>query len=270
MASGTQISALFFLIPAISSHHALMVLLVLSIITGLVMIVLFGYLSDQKAVRVAKDQLRAQLLAVRLFQDQPQVVLRAYGRILTGTGRYLRVSFKPLAVIILPMIALLIYGDRYLGSLPFQTNQLILLKARLDKPESLDNISLRLPTGLAESAPAVHIADSNEVDWRLVASSEGNYTVNVLAEGQELSKQVVVSNNLTHLSQCRLRSHFWERLLDCAEPALPANAPVRLLAVNYPTRDIDLGPWATNWLVVFFVVSLAAALLFKFILGIEI
>lgn len=269
MVLGTSISHLCFLLP-IASRHALAVLLLLSIFTGLLMIVLFGYLSDQKAVRVAKDQLRAQLLAVRLFQDQPQVVVRAYGRILTGTGRYLRVSFKPLAVIILPMIALLIYGDRYLGSLPFQTNQPILLKARLDKPDALDNVSLFLPAGLTQSAPAVHIADSNEVDWRLVASADGDYKVNVLADKRELSKQVVVSNNLVHLSQCRLRGHFWQRLLDCAEPALPTDAPVCLLAVNYPTRDIDLGPWATNWLVVFFVVSLAAALLFKFILGIEI
>jgi uncharacterized membrane protein (DUF106 family) len=269
MALGTSTSHLCILLP-IASHHALAVLLLLSIVTGLVMIILFGYLSDQDAVRRAKDQLRAQLLAVRLFQDQPQVVVRAYGRILTGTGRYLRVSFKPLAIIIVPMIAFLIYCDHYFGSLPFQANQPILLKARLDKPDALDNISLRLPAGLTESAPAVHIADANEVDWRLVASGEGNYMVNILADGQELAKQVVVSKNLVHLSDCRLRGHFWQRLLDCTEPALPANAPVRLLAVNYPARDIDLGPWTTNWLVVYFVVSLAAALLFKFILGIEI
>ncbi len=268
MALGTPTSS--FLVLPIASNHALIFLFVLSIITGLVMIVLFGYLSDQNAVRRAKDQLRAQLLAVRLFQDQPQVVLRAYGRILTGTGRYLRVSFKPLAIIIVPMLALLIYCDRYMGSLPFQANQPILLTARLDKPEALDNISLRLPQGLTESAPAVHIAEDNEVAWRLVASGEGNYTVNVLAGGQELGKQVVVSNNLAHLSECRLRGHLWQRLLECAEPALPANAPVRLLAVAYPARDIDLGPWTTNWLVVYFVVSLASALLFKFILGIEI
>ncbi len=269
MIQGTPISTLVVL-PAIASNHALLVLLVLSILTGLVMIVLFGYLSDQKAVRVAKDQLRAQLLAVRLFQDQPQVVLRAYGRILTGTGRYLRVSFKPLAVIILPMIALLVYGDRYLGSLPFQTNQPILLKAQLAKTGGLDNVALRLPPGLSESAPAVHIADNNEVDWRLVASADGDYTVNVLVEGQELGKQVVVSDYLEHLSECRMRGHLWRRLLDCAEPALPAHASLRLLAVNYPSRDFDLGPWTTNWLVIFFVVSLVAAVLFKFILGIEI
>jgi hypothetical protein len=80
----------------------------------------------------------------------------------------------------------------------------------------------------------------------------------------------VVSNNLAHLSECRLRGHLWQRLIECAEPALPANAPVRLLAVAYPARDMDLGPWTTNWLVIYFVVSLASAVLFKFILGIEI
>ena len=269
MAMGTSTSSLCILIP-IASRHALFVLLILSVVTGLVMIVLFGYLSDQKAVHNAKDQLRAQMLAVRLFQDQPQVVLRAYGRIITGTGRYLRVSFKPLAIIIVPMIALLIYGDRYLGSLPFQANQPILFKVQLDKPGALDNVALRLPPGLSESAPAVHIADNNEVDWRLVASAEGHYTVNLLAEGQQVGKQVVVSTNLAHLSDCRMRGHFFQRLLDCAEPALPAASSVRLLAVNYPARDFDLGPWTTNWLVIYFVVSLAAALLFKFILGIEI
>lgn len=269
MALGTSTSNLCFLLP-IASNHALLFLLVLSVLTGLVMIVLFGHLSDQKAVRYAKDQLRAQLLAVRLFQDQPQVVVRAYGRILTGTGRYLRVSFKPLVIIIVPMIVLLIYGDRYLGSLPFQTNQPILFKAQLDQPGALDDVALRLPPGLSESAPAVHIAGDNEVDWRLVASADGNYTVQLLAGGRQVDKTVVVSSNLAHLSECRMRGHLWRRLLDCAEPALPASSPVRLLAVNYPARDFDLGPWTTNWLVIYFVVSLAAAVLFKFILGIEI
>jgi len=36
-----------------------------SIVIGLLMIVLFGYTSDQKAIGIAKDQLKAHLLAVR-------------------------------------------------------------------------------------------------------------------------------------------------------------------------------------------------------------
>jgi hypothetical protein len=56
---------------------ALVVLL--SLIIGLLMVVVFRYTSDQKAIRLAKDQLKAHLLAVRLFQDQLPVVLSSYG-----------------------------------------------------------------------------------------------------------------------------------------------------------------------------------------------
>jgi len=59
--------------------------LVISIVVGLLMVVLFRYTSNQKAIRIAKDQLKAHLLAVRLYQDQLPVVLASYGRIVRGT-----------------------------------------------------------------------------------------------------------------------------------------------------------------------------------------
>ena len=67
----------------------------LSFVIGLLMVVVFRYTSDQKAIRIAKDHLKAHLLAVRLFQNQLPVVLSSYGRILLSTGRYLRLSFVP-------------------------------------------------------------------------------------------------------------------------------------------------------------------------------
>ena len=56
----------------------------ISIVIGLLMVVVFGYTSDQKAIHVAKDHLKAHLLALRLFQDQIGVVIRSYGRIFCG------------------------------------------------------------------------------------------------------------------------------------------------------------------------------------------
>ena len=48
----------------------LAIVVMLSVVVGLLMIVLFGYTSDQKAIGIAKDQLKAHLLAVRLYRDQ--------------------------------------------------------------------------------------------------------------------------------------------------------------------------------------------------------
>src|SRR6266446_4478524 len=103
------------------SHAPLVLVFLLSLVVGLLMVVIFRYTSDQKAIHVAKDHLKAHLLALRLFQDQIPVVIRSYGRILLATGRYLRLAFMPLLFVSVPLILLLAQVDRYLGSIPFET-----------------------------------------------------------------------------------------------------------------------------------------------------
>ena len=93
----------FAALPSFLQDNLPLVLVILvSAIIGLLMVLVFGYTSDQKAIHTVKDQLKAHLLAVRLYQDQLPVVLASYGRILSGTGRYLKLAFKPLLYVILP------------------------------------------------------------------------------------------------------------------------------------------------------------------------
>ena len=105
--------------------------LAISIVIGLLMVIVFRYTSDQKAIGRAKDRLKAHLLAVRLFQDQLPVVMRAYGRILRGTGSYLRLAFTPLLIAILPITFLIVQLDRYFGWMPLQPAQTFLVEARV-------------------------------------------------------------------------------------------------------------------------------------------
>src|SRR5436305_8625018 len=101
-------------------HAPLMLVFLLSIVIGFLMVVVFRYTSDQKAIRAAKDHLKAHLLAVRLFQDQLQVVLISYWRILRSTGSYLRLAFMPLLYVSFPLVFLMVQVDRYLGFTPIQ------------------------------------------------------------------------------------------------------------------------------------------------------
>ena len=110
----------------------------ISLVIGLVMVLVFGYTSDQKAIHLAKDRLKAHLLALRLFQDQIRVVLRSYVRIVLATGHYLRLAFKPLLFVIVPMTLLIVEVDRYLGSVPLSTGEAFLVKARIDNPDLLN------------------------------------------------------------------------------------------------------------------------------------
>ena len=242
----------------------------ISIVIGFIMVIVFGYTSDQKAIHVAKDQLKAHLLALWLFQDQIHVVLRSYGRIVLATGRYLRLAFKPLLFVIVPITFLIVQLDRYLGSMPLPTGQAFLINVRMDNPNILNQATLQLPEGLATTAPAVQVPSENEVAWRVVAAKAGDYIINVQVSGQTFSKRVVVGSGLLRVSSIRLRGKFWERIFVSGESALPENDLVQAIDVPYPARNIAFAGIEWNWIWLFFVLSLAAGFLFKSILGIEI
>src|ERR1051325_4791732 len=195
------------------------------------MVLVFRYTSNQKAIRRAKDTLKAHLLAVRLFQDQLPVVLRAYGKILLGTGSSLRLTFAPLLVAIVPMTFLIIQLDRYLGATPLQPMQSFLLEAKSNTAESLDQIELRLPDGLMASAPPVHILKEKIIVWRLQARQAGEYFVDIETGGQTVEKQVVVSPKMERLSPVKPRGNFWSRMLSSAEPALPDTSSIQSIFV---------------------------------------
>ncbi|HZQ22202.1 MAG TPA: hypothetical protein VFA89_05320 [Terriglobales bacterium] len=247
-----------------------LIVLLISVVIGFLMVIVFRYTSDQKAIHKVKDQLKAHLLAVRLFQDQLPVVLKSYGRILRCTGRYLLLAFRPLLFVIIPMIVLIVQLDRYLGFAAVNSGQAFLVKAQASGVDALNDISLLLPPGMRTTAPAVHAPASHEVIWRVVADDGGAYDINVDIAGQKLAKTVVVSSGLARISPVRLREHFWQRMLESGESALPSNSPIESVEVSYPLRDISFLGYEWNWIWLFFVLSLAAGFAFKTVLGIEI
>jgi uncharacterized membrane protein (DUF106 family) len=248
----------------------LAIVVVVSLVVGLLMVVLFGYTSDQKAIGIAKDQLKAHLLAVRLYRDQIPVVMGSYGKILRGTGRYLKLAFKPLLYVIIPITLLIVQIDRYLGATPIPPYRPFLLTVHTTGGDALNDATLGLPPEITMSAPPVHVAAENEIVWRLVGSKEGKYEVKIAAAGESAAKVVCVGSGLPRISTVRLRGHFWERMFSSAEPALPEDSPIESISINYPDRNIEVAGYGMNWIWLFFILSMVAGFIFKELLGIQI
>jgi len=272
---------------AIASHNAaiaafnlflltspLAIVIVVSLVVGLLMVVLFGYTSDQKAIGVAKDQLKAHLLAVRLYRDQIPVVMGSYGKILRGTGRYLKLAFKPLLYVIIPITLLIVQIDRYLGQTPIPVNTPFLLTVHARSSDELgwlNDTVLDLPPEIAMTAPPVHIPAENEIVVRLVGSREGKYELKIPSPpGPSVTKAVCVGDGTPRISTIRLRGHFWERMFSSAEPALPERSPIESISIKYPDRNIEIAGYGMNWIWLFFILSMVAGFIFKELLGIKI
>jgi hypothetical protein len=204
---------------------------VVSVVVGLLMVVLFGYTSDQKAIGIAKDQLKAHLLAVRLYRDQIPVVMGSYGKILRGTGRYLKLAFKPLLYVIIPITLLMVQIDRYLGATPIPPNTPFLLTVHLVASTAgsaaTNDATLDLPPEITMTAPPVHVAADNEDCLATGGLKRGKIrSKDRRRPARAVTKAVCVGNDLPRLSTVRLRGHFWERMFSSAEPALPENSPI--------------------------------------------
>jgi hypothetical protein len=258
-------------ILAITRHSLLnsplAIVAILSLIVGLGMVLLFAYTSDQEAIRIAKDQLKAHLLAVRLYRDQIPVVIGSYGKILRGTGRYLKLAFMPLLYVVIPITFLVVQLDRYLGAMPIPPQAPFLLSIQSD---ALNDVRLDLPSEVTMTAPPVHIPSEDEVVWRLVAARGGNYELKINAGGKNATKSLSIGSDMPRLSTIRLRGQFWQRMWSSAEPALPNDSPIRSISINYPDRKIEVAGYGMNWIWMFFILSMIAGFIFKELLGIQI
>jgi hypothetical protein len=254
----------------LQSRASLVLVFILSAVIGFVMVVVFRYTSDQKAIRFAKDRLKAHLLAVRLFQDQIQVVLVSYWRIVKSTGTYLRLAFMPLLYVSVPLIFLIVQADRYLGHMPIPPGRDFLVKAKLADSGVLEQAALQLPPGLSLTAAPVHMPETREIVWRVASQGAGTHNLEVMAGDQSYSKVLEIAGGIRRISQVRMRDRWWERIFVSGESALPANGPIESIEVNYPERTIAFAWIEWNWIWLFFVLSLIFGFVFKTVLGIEI
>jgi hypothetical protein len=244
-------------------------LAVISVLTGGAAMLVFRYASNQPAMRRIKNRVQAHILEVRLFPDQLGVVSRAYLRALRGTLLYLVYTLQPMLILLVPMLVVLAQLNLRFSLLPLRPGDSFILKAKLRDLAAAGTVSLRLPNGLALTAPPVHIPALSEVDWRIRAKEKGNFSPAVVVGNRAFTKRVVVASHPTVLYAKREQRSWLDWLANPGERTLPAAAGLRAIDVSYARRSIRAGPFETVWWVFFLVVALASGLIVKFVLKIE-
>jgi peptidoglycan biosynthesis protein MviN/MurJ (putative lipid II flippase) len=90
-------------------------LTVVSLLVAMALLVIIKFTSNQRALADTKRQILASLFELRLFQDDPRLMLRATGGLLRQQGRYLAYAFVPVLVAFVPITLLLLHLQAYYG-----------------------------------------------------------------------------------------------------------------------------------------------------------
>ncbi len=243
-----------------------------SLATGIVLLMTFRYFSDQKGLRVVKDKIKAHLLGIRLFKDDPALMVAEQGHLFSATFTYMRYALTPFAVMLIPFIILVLQLNFYFGYQPLRPggSAIVSLKWRPLIPWNEMAVPIHVPEGLAVETPALRIAGNREVDWRLRAKHEGRFELIFQIAGQAIQKEVLVTDRLERVTPTRRQASRLEMVLPRGEAPLPHNGLVEAIEVRYRPLSFGVFGWRLHWAVLFLVFSLASAYTLRHVLRVEI
>jgi hypothetical protein len=224
---------------------ALLTLVAFSTAAGLLILLVFKAISNRRALQTARRKLRSHLLAIRLFADDPAVILRSQGRLLLCTLRYMALLLPAFLAVAIPLFLAWDRLDAIWGRAPLEPGETVILTARLS--DSVSNPLLVAPDWLPVESPPVRVDAVHEVSWRLRVGRAGSGDVSVTAGAERVSKRIEARPGLHYLP----------------DRETAAGGPILWLEAPYPRSELAVWGVSASWPVWFFLISTITALAFR-------
>nr|MEE4269691.1 hypothetical protein [Candidatus Krumholzibacteria bacterium] len=265
-AIANALNALGDLLSAPFGHAAALAVAVLSAVTGVIMLLLFKWSTNQDQLVAARQVLTGRIYEMGLYQDHLSVLGKIQRDLAVANLKYLRWSLPALLVVALPMVLILAQMDAHYGHRPLVPGETALVTVQLETDQVHQKDGLRLeadPGVLVETRPLRDL-QGNLVRWRVRAEEPGTHNLTVaLADGTRLAKTLVVGDGTPRLAKVRQKESLGRLLLNPAEEPLPQDSPVASVQVSLPRRELDYGLFRTSWLIALIIFSLVAGLALK-------
>lgn len=241
-------------------------LTVVSLLTSILLLIVFKKTSNQKALEAVKRKIHAGLFEIRLFNDDFRSIFRAQLDILRHNLTYLRYSTVPMIWTLPPLVLLIAQLQFHYGYESLQPGHPALVKATLRSSEGSAKPALRLEAaaGLEVKEPAVWVPSLREMAWRIEPVAAGDYELKIVNGSETVTKTVRVmdgSDLVVRRSPLKVRG-FLDELLYPAEPPLPSSG-FESIAVTYPEAKVDVFGFEMHWMIAYFVLSIAFAFLLR-------
>lgn len=244
---------------------------IISLVSGVIMVWIFGKVSDQTTIKNIRETIRGNLIAVRLFQSDIGVMLRLQRRIFGDTFRYMRYALVPMFVLIVPVVLIMTQLNLRFAARPLEPGEPALVKAYVRDGAVLDDeVSLEVGDGIVVETEGVRIPSTQEVIWRVRANALGSHRIVVRVGGETLDTRIIAGDGWGAVPQRRTGRGMLDTMLYPGEPPIPEAHAVEAVEIGYPPLELGVFGLRVDWLVAFFVLSMGFGFAFKDALGVEV
>jgi len=237
---------------------------IISAVTGLVLLILFKYTSNQQAIGRVRDNIKADMLALKLFKDSISVTLRSQGRVFKGAFLLLFHAIRPMLVMIVPVSLLLAQMGLWYQSRPLQPGEetVVTMKLNSNIETPWPRVDIGPTTAVDVTLGPVRVFSNKEIYWKIRAVEGGYHRLIFQVVEQQIDKELAVGDSFMRLSTERPGWHWADILLYPVEKPFAPDSAVQSISIDYPER-LSRTSGTDWWLVYFFIASLVFALLFK-------
>ena len=254
-------------------------LVLCSVVVGVLMAIGFRFTSNQQAIRRAADGCRAQVLAIKLFQDDLVGILHSCGRLLRHTGARLGHSVPPMLVMIVPLAFLFSQLAMWYEHAPLVPGEATVVQLQSDSRawSFVQQAALVETTALEVEAGPLRDLGRESLYWRIKPGGDSSSLEEPGSLRWEIGKQVVekrivISDDMQRLQPINIRRPgpgWWDQFLYPGEPGLPRGGALRGIEVDYPRRQTPIFGLNVPWWATFLIVSMLSALAVKPLVGVS-
>lgn len=243
-------------------------LFIITSVTGVAMLYLYKWTSDQTKLKAVRQRLKAHILEIQLYRTDLRIMLRSLYRVFAKNLTYMWLLLPPAILLIALVVLVVVQCYPRFQYRPVAPGEKVLVKAVLREwpSGSSDAVNLSVPDGVRLDSAPLAIPSLREVDWRVVPSGAGTHELVFTAGGEKLERTLVSGVGIEGVSPVRSAFSLAGYIENPLELPVSQGSAFESVVVMYPERDMGLPlMFGMNWIVYFFVVSFLVALGWKFV-----
>lgn len=252
-----------------------------SAVFGVFALWVFKHVSPQRRIKAAKEQIKAHLIEIRIWQDDLRIVGWAILKVLGRNLQYLALNLTPFVPLFLPFALVVAqfvvrYGFAPVPVTPAPVGQHV-VDHRAGGGTTIDielvpahaarisELKLVLPEGVEQVSPLVVNARDGRAFVEIVARTSGLHELAFDLGGTRETKLYAAGDVVPRTIQGERGRGFVDALLWPAEPAFGADSPFARIRYTQPPADLGWLPSGPGGIVLSFLIlsMIAGALAIK-------
>lgn len=244
---------------------------IISAVAGLGLMIIFKYTSNQDAIGKVRDDIKAHMLALKLFKDSMSVTLSAQGRVFRGAFLLLFHAVRPMLVMIVPVVLLMGQMGLWYQVRPLKPGEeaIVIMQLAGDIDAPWPEVNIKSMPAAEVTIEKTQVFSKRQLYWKIKALENSTEPVIFQVDTEQVTKELAIGDDYKRVSAKRPGWKFSDILLHPQEKPFASDSAVQSIEINYPDR-LSKTSGTDWWLIYFFVISMIFALICKPFLNVRI